>query len=121
MINSFFPMITKKLKIVSISDKDLVKTKSNNYSYAFRFLLKTFDVSSDKKHINYVKNRFNLNAMEYHSLSSMVKAKLESIEVNKEKIIERINDLTDKLNNGTKLTKRDKFKIFRKIQHFFCI
>lgn len=110
-------MITKKLKIVSISDEDLVKTKSNNYSYAFRFLLKTFDVSSDKKHINYVKNRFNLNDMEYRSLSSMVKAKLVSIEVNKEKIIERINDLTDKLNNDTKLTKRDKFKIFRKIQH----
>ena len=110
-------MVTKKLKIVSISDMDLVKTKSNNYSYAFRFLFKTFDMSSDKNHINYVKDRFNLNDIEYRSLSSMVKAKLESIITNKKNITDRINDLTDKLNNDTKLSKRDKFKIFRKIQH----
>ena len=95
---------------------DLIKNKSIQYSYAFRFLFKSFELSCDKNHIDYIKSRFNLTDIEYRSLVNMVKAKLDSIEKNKEKISQRINDLIYDLNNKKNLTKKDKFKLFRKIQ-----
>lgn len=96
---------------------DLIQSKSIQYSYAFRYLYKTIDLSNDKNHINYVKNRFKLTYYEYTSLVTMVKANIKANTTCKEQTAERINQLTDELYNNTDLSKRDKFKLFRKIQY----
>lgn len=109
-------MVTKKLKIQYIEDIDLVQTKSNMYSYAFRYLYNSFELSTDKKHIDCVKSRFNMTDIEYRSLVSMAKAKLTSSETNKENISKRIEDLEYELINNKGLTKKEKYNLFRKIQ-----
>ena len=108
-------MITRKVKILFCSEPDFINDKVRNYSYAFRSLFKQIDESSDPNFTSKFKERFNLTLTEYTSICSSVKARLNSIETNNKNKLDKIDDLTDKLNNNDKLSKRNKFRIFRKI------
>ena len=108
-------MITRKLKILTINEPDFIQNKVINYSYAFRFAWKSVEEADDSNYISKFKSRFNLTDIEYRSLISSVKAKKTAFQTTNENKQDKINDLTKSLENDSKLSKRDKFKIFRKI------
>ena len=109
-------MTTKKLYIDNISNEGVkyINDKCIQYSYAFRYLYKCFELSVDAQFIDEVKQRFHLNDIEYRSLKSEVESFIKKEETEKRKKMNRINDLNDKLENDD-LNKRQKYKIFNKI------
>lgn len=108
-------MISRKLKILSINEPDFIQNKVINYSYAFRFAWKSVEEADDSNYISKFKSRFNLTDIEYHSLISSVKAKKTGFQTTNKNKQDKINNLTKSLENDYKLSKRDKFRIFRKI------
>lgn len=108
-------MISRKLKILSINEPDFIQNKVINYSYAFRFAWKSVEEADDSNYISKFKSRFNLTDIEYRSLISSVKAKKTGFQTSNENKQDKINNLTKLLKNDSKLSKRDKFKMFRKI------
>lgn len=114
-------MLTTKLNIITCSNPLFITDKQEQYSYAFRFLHKTFDESCNKYLENYIKQRFNLNVTEFRSLKSDVETFIKQNTTqnkNKEKeIISKTNEL-DELKNKKSLTKKEKyfkFKLIKKI------
>ena len=98
-----------------------IADKQQQYSYAFRFLFKTFDESCNQNLIDYIKQRFNLNEIEFRSLKSEVETFIKQNNTqNKKKekdILSKTKELTD-LNSKKSLTKKEKyfrFKLIKKI------
>ena len=102
-----------------IDNINLIDLKLNQYTYGRNFLYKTFDQHEDKNHIEYIKNRFNLNDIEYRSLVSIIKSNKNSLETINDKKLKRIESLTEYLNilkEKEKLTKKDKYNIKKTIE-----
>ena len=108
-------MITRKIRIKSISDNGFVKEKQSHYSYAFRNLYKRFEESTDSNFIKGFKIKFNLNDIEYRSIVSEVKSfknrYLTSIKNKKD----RIEDIKKEIINlwNKEVTKKNKYAIYK--------
>ena len=114
-------MLTTKLNIITCSNPLFIADKQQQYSYAFRFLFKTFDESCNQTLINYIKQRFNLTEIEFRSLKSDVETFIKQNNTqNKKKekdIVSKTKEL-DELKNKKSLTKKEKyfkFKLIKKI------
>jgi IS605 OrfB family transposase len=114
-------MLTTKLNIITCSNPLFIADKQVQYSYAFRFLYKTFDESCNQTLIDYIKQRFYLTEIEFRSLKSDVETFIKQNNTqNKKKEKENIsktNEL-DELKNKKSLTKKEKyfkFKLIKKI------
>jgi len=55
-------MITRKLKIKSISDADFVKQKRVRYSYAFRKIYKNFERVKDPMFRKFILDEFGMDS-----------------------------------------------------------
>ena len=102
-----------------IDNIDLIDLKLNRYTYGRNYLYKTFDQHEDKNHIEYIKNKFNLNDIEYRSLVSIIKSNKNSLDTINDKKLKRIESLTEYLNilkEKEKLTKKDKYNIKKTIE-----
>ena len=55
-------MITRKLKIKSISDADFVKQKRVRYSYAFRKIYKNFEKVKDPLFRKFILDEFGMDS-----------------------------------------------------------
>lgn len=106
-------MTTKKLYIINTDNIKFIQDKMRNYTYAFHFLYKKFDESSDDGLTSYIMNRFNLNDIEYRSLQSDVKSFIDREIIIKKNKQERIEDLYVSLLTITNPHKR--FKTYKKI------
>lgn len=83
------------------------------FSYAFR---KLYSNVIDDELIQYVREEFNLNLIEFRSLLSQVETKIKQVRTNKEKIEKRIIELMDDivyLKQKEKLTKKETRKLFK--------
>ena len=109
-------MTTKKLYIKHLSDEDFITQKQSNYSYAFRRLYKMMEESSDEDFIAKFKETFSLNDIEYRSLLSDVKSFKKREEEEWKTKDKTVTELIDNLSNNN-LTKRDRFKMLRKIAY----
>jgi IS605 OrfB family transposase len=114
-------MLTTKLNIITCSNSLFITDKQQQYSYAFRFLFKTFDESCNQSLENYIKKRFNINNIEFDSLKSEVETFIKRNNTqNKKKekdILSKTKEL-DELNSKKSLTKKEKyfrFKLIKKI------
>lgn len=101
-------MFTIKLYITDCSNYDLIKKKSEEYSSAFRFLLKSYELSKDENHITKLRKKFNLNLTEYTSLKSQLDSFIKKQQTNYKKILIRINDKETELLDL--LDKKEKYK-----------
>lgn len=115
-------MKTDKLYITSCSDVAYIDNKCNNYLYAFHFLYKNLELSVDDDFINHLKNKYNLNDIEFRSLKSDVFCFVErskSIYENKKVELEDLKEELEKDSKETKkenkLSKSEIFKIHKKI------
>jgi IS605 OrfB family transposase len=119
-------MLTIKLPIIYCSNNPFITDKMEQYNYAFRYVFKTIEESSTKEYENKVKNRFNMNDIEYDSLILQVKTFISKQTTQKDKTNEKIINKTDELNEllvkkQTKLlTKKEKesvYKLYKSIDY----
>jgi len=108
-------MITLKLYIKNISDVAFIQNKCNNYSYAFRRMYKMIDESSDVNFIIKFKKTFNLNDIEYRSLLNDVKSFKDRELKQKEKLLQKIKDISDNIDSIT--NKHKKFKLLNRLSY----
>lgn len=108
-------MITLKLYITNISDNAFIKNKCVNYSYAFRRMYKMIDESSDANFINRFKETFNLNDIEFRSLLNDVKSYKDRNLKQKEKTIQKINEINKEID--TVANKHKKFKLLNRLSY----
>lgn len=114
-------MITIKLKIKNIDDLKFVSNKQTQYSFAFRKLYKHYD-NLDSELITLLKNRHNLNEIEFRSLKEDVSTKINQIKKNKEKISIEIISLEEELNKlmdkpKSRKNTRKIFRLNKKLQY----
>lgn len=92
------------------------------YSYALRKLYKHIDKIDDKKFVEDICNKFNLNDIEYRSVLSQAKMKFEQTQTNKIEKEESIMFLHKEMSELKKAEKseqntRAKFKTHNKLKH----
>jgi len=109
-------MTTHKIKIKELSNPDLIEQKLYSYTGAFQFLYKTFELSEDPNHIKLIKDKYNITEIEYRSLQSYTKTRLEAFEEKQNKKLKEISDLKNSINSG-KLSKKSKYKKQFKLQN----
>lgn len=114
-------MKTIPVNIKSCSDVEFISDKRINYTYAFRQLHKHNDKIDNKKYIDDLKKKYNLNEIEFRSLKSEVNVKLAQTTTNKNNreadLMWAIYDL-EKLQKKeiTKKNTQKKFKLHNKIK-----
>jgi hypothetical protein len=78
-------MITLKLKIKTLSDKELVTEKQSDYSYAFRKLYSSLqkELSEDqqKELFKDIQESYHLDSWEFISLKKQVETKIKLLRV----------------------------------------
>ena len=90
--------------------------KQQLYSYGFRRLYKMFEESCDAGFVSKFKEKFSLNDIEYRSLLAEVKSFKKREEAQKERKIEKINELQEELANPN-ISKRERFKKMRSLAY----
>lgn len=108
-------MYTNNLKIKSISNPTFVDKKCVDFSFAFRYIYKTGDQIGQPEYQQQIKEKFNLNEIEYRSLISQVKQFNQGNKTQntkKEKRIKTIGERLEEINSQNVITKREKREIY---------
>jgi IS605 OrfB family transposase len=113
-------MLSLKLPIIHNSDASFVEDKMKQHGYAFRYMLKTLDISGNREYDDKTKNEFGLNDTEYSSLETVVKTFFKQCETNRKKLLKRIetkqeelDELFKKRNDKKELTKKEKHSVHK--------
>lgn len=99
-------MKTYKLDIKSISNTQYIEEKQIQYSHAMRTMYKSFNKLDDSEYIKFIKNKFNLNDIEYRSIRSQFETKFAQIKTNKSNLENEIILLEEKIKELRKIEKR---------------
>jgi IS605 OrfB family transposase len=111
---------TTPLNIKECSDSEFIFWKQVNYSYAFRKLHSNIDKISDITFQKQIQKQFSLTDIEFRSLVSEVKTKIEQTKTNKqnqeERIMSLIQDIEKLKNNPNPKTSKNNITrtIFKK-------
>ena len=117
-------MITEvaNIKYHNEEDKQFIHDKQVDFTGCFHFLFKKIQERRTKGFINHVKDKFNLNDIEYRSIESEVKQLHSASKAHKkehqeriDEINEEINELLKERNNAKEKTKKHKKEITRSI------
>ena len=113
-------MITLKLKIKTLSDKELVEKKQQEYSYAFRKLYSGLqkELSEDQqKHLfANIQEEYNLDSWEFISLKKQVETKIKQGKTLRENAQMEIALINKELESND-LTPKQRYKKYNRICH----
>lgn len=114
-------MLTYKLKIKTLSDKELVDKKQHNHSYAFRKLYSNYDKVYDVEWVKTLCKKYELDSWLFECLKTEVGMKINQVKTirkNNENKVKEIKKELEELRVKKKLNKKDKrlkFKLLRKL------
>ena len=90
-------MLSIKLPIIHNSDDNFVEDKMNQHAYGFRYMFRTLDESGNKDYEPKIKDKFNLNDIEFRSIKSNVETFFKQCETNNKKTQKRIDNKLDEI------------------------